>query len=108
MNKQKEKLTEGEIETLKKKTVCVLSYVQLCDPIDCIPQDFSVHRISQARVLEWVSIPYSRGCSWPKDQTCISCVSCIGRWILYHWAPYESLKKKYQIIKLKNPPKLNE
>ena len=33
--------------------------------------------------LEWVAISYSKGYSWPRDQTH---VSCIGRWILYHWA----------------------
>ena len=37
--------------------------------------------ISQARKLEWVAISSSRGSSWPRDWTCIS---CIGRWILYH------------------------
>ena len=78
----------------------VLSCVQLCDPIDCIPQVFSVHGISQVRILEWVSIPYSRGSSWPRDRTCISCVSCIGRWILDHWGTCESLKKKKKSTKL--------
>ena len=44
----------------------------------------SGHRISQARILDWVDISFSKGSSWPKDWTCISCVSCIGRQILYH------------------------
>ena len=48
----------------------------------CSPPGSSVHRVSQARILEWVAISFSRGSSLPKDQTCIS---CIGRWILYHW-----------------------
>ena len=39
---------------------------------------------SQARILEWVAMPSSRESSWPRDRTWISCVSCIGRWILYH------------------------
>ena len=38
----------------------------------------------RARILEWVVISSSRGSSWPGDQTCISCISLIGRWILYH------------------------
>ena len=42
-----------------------------------------VHSISQARILEWVAIFFSRGSSRPRDQTR---VSCIGRWVLYHWA----------------------
>ena len=43
----------------------------------------SVCGISQAKILEWVAISLSRGSSWPRDQTC---VSCIGRRILYHRA----------------------
>ena len=52
----------------------------------------SVHRISQARILEWVAILFSKGSFWPRDQTH---VFCIGRWTLYPWvtweAPYKSL-----------------
>ena len=40
--------------------------------------------ISQARILEWVAISVSRRSSQHRDQTCISCVSSIGRQILYH------------------------
>ena len=43
----------------------------------------SVHEISQTRILEWVAISFSRGSYQTGDQTCIS---CIGRQILYHWA----------------------
>ena len=53
-----------------------------CDPMDCSLPDSSVHGISQARILEWVAISFSRGSAQPRDQTC---VSCIGRWILYLW-----------------------
>ena len=63
----------------------MLSYsvvVTLCDPMNYISPDSSVHGISQARMLEWVAISFSRGSSWPRDQTHISCVSCIGRQIL--------------------------
>ena len=45
--------------------------------------------ISQARLLEWVAISFSRESSQPRDQTgisCVSCVFCVGRWILYHYA----------------------
>ena len=48
----------------------------------------SVHGIFQARKLEWVDIFSSRGSFWPRDQTFISYVSCIGRQILYHWANF--------------------
>ena len=58
----------------------------LCDPVDCSPPGSSVHGISQARTLEWVAISSSRGSSRPRDWTLVSCVFCIGRWILNHWA----------------------
>ena len=47
----------------------------LCNSMDCSPQGFSVHGILQARILKWVAIPLSRGSSWPKDQTWVSCRS---------------------------------
>ena len=45
----------------------------LCDPMDCSPPGSSVHGILQARILEWVAMPSSRGSSWPRDQTGVSC-----------------------------------
>ena len=54
---------------------------------DCSLPGSSVHRISQARALEWIAISFSSGSSWPRDQTCISCT---GRWILSHWATKEA------------------
>ena len=41
----------------------------LCDPMDCSLPGSSVHRIFQARVLEWVAISFSRGSSQPRDRT---------------------------------------
>ena len=69
--------------------MCVFtkSYPALCDPLDCSPPGFSVHGISQARILEQVAISSSRGPFWPRDRTCSS---CIGRWILYQWATWEA------------------
>ena len=55
--------------------------------MDCSPPGFSVHGILQARILEWGAIPFSRGSSRPQDWTCIS---CIGRGILYGWATSEA------------------
>ena len=54
------------------------SCLTLCDPVDCRPQGSSVCVISQARMLEWLAIPYSDGSSQPRDRNCISCVSCIA------------------------------
>ena len=45
----------------------------LCDPMDCSLLGSSVHGILQARILEWVAIPFSRGSSQPKDWTQVSC-----------------------------------
>ena len=76
-----------------------LSRVRLChDPMDYSPRGSSVHRFSQARMLEWVTISFPRGSSQPWDQTC---VSCIDRQILYHWATrvhgYIFIKIMFQI-----------
>ena len=71
--------------------LCAQSYPTLCNSMDGSPPGSSVHGILQARILEWVAISSSRGSSWLRDQTHIlPCISCIGRWILYHWATWEA------------------
>ena len=55
----------------------------LCDPLDGSPPGSSVCGIFQARTLEWAAISSSRGSSPPRDGTHVSCVSSIGRQILY-------------------------
>ena len=52
----------------------------LCDPMDCSP-----------RILDWAAVSFSRRSSQPRDRTQVSCVSCIGRQILYHCATWEAL-----------------
>ena len=47
----------------------------------------STHGISQASILGWVDTFFFRGSSWPRDRTHLS---SIGRWILYHWATWET------------------
>ena len=47
--------------------------------MDGSPPGSSIHEIPQARLLEWVAISFSRGYSQPRDQTHLSCISCIGR-----------------------------
>ena len=54
------------------------SCLALCNPVDCSLPGSSVHRIFQARTLEWVAISSSREASRPRDQTRISCR-------LLHW-----------------------
>ena len=63
------------------------SCLTLCDPMDYSLPGSPVHGIPQARILEWVAMPTSRGSSRPRDRTCISYVSCIGGRVLYHQAP---------------------
>ena len=59
---------------------CVLSRVRLFwDPMEYSPPGSSVHRISQARILEWLSILFFRGFSWPRDQTQGPCIA--GRFL---------------------------
>ena len=60
------------------------SFPTLYVSMDCSLPGSSVYGILQARMLEWVAISFSRGSSWPRDWTLISCISCIGRWMLYH------------------------
>ena len=88
---------------------CVLSCAWLWDPTDCSPPGSSVQGILQARILEWVAMPSSRGYFPLKDQTHVSCISCIGR--LYHCATWGSpliyyyvsvKKKKIEMITEKN------
>ena len=44
--------------------------------MDCSPPGFSVHRIPQARILEWAAVPSSKGSFRPSDWTCVSCLLC--------------------------------
>ena len=75
------------------KAVCGCSLAKscltICEPMDCSLPGSSVRGISQARIQEWVAISFSRESSWSRDQTH---VSCVGKWILYHWATREAHK----------------
>ena len=81
------------------KCVCVCLVKKLCpslcEPMDGSPPGFSVHEIFQARILEWVAISYSKGSSRPRGQTWVSCISCIGRRILYSCTIWEALLEHY-------------
>ena len=59
----------------------------LFDPMDCNLPGSLVHGISQARILEWFAISFSKGSSWPRDWTH---VSYVGGRVLYHWATREA------------------
>ena len=70
---------------------CSVSCLTLCDPMDCSPPGSSVHGISQARILEWVAISFSRGSSRPRNRTQVSCIAGIFFTV---WATRESPKVK--------------
>ena len=57
----------GEVEVLVAQ-----SCLTLCNTMDCSPPGSSLHGILQARRLEWVTIPFSRRSSQPRDQTQVS------------------------------------
>ena len=52
-------------------------------PMDCSLPGSSVYGILQARILEWVATPSSRGSSLLRDQTGVFYIACIGKWVLY-------------------------
>ena len=63
----------------------------LCNPMDCCQPGFSAHGVLQARILEEVAILSSRGSSWPRDHTLVSCIA--GRFfIVWTTEPYSSPK----------------
>ena len=69
--------------------------------MDCSPPGSSVHGISQARILEWAAISFSRGSSWPRNQTWVYWIFCIGRWVLYllsHWGSWTRADSFYKIL----------
>ena len=69
-----------------KSTLVPQSCLTLCDPMDCSPLVSSVHRIPQARILEWAAMFSSKGSSQPRDWTWVSCIA--GRSITV-WATRE-------------------
>ena len=72
----------------------VQSRPPLWDPMGYSLPGSSVHGIFQARILEWVAIFSSKGSSWPKDPTHVSCVSCIADWFFTTEPPKAGVKWK--------------
>ena len=69
------------------------SCLTLFDPMECSLPGSSVPEMLQARILEWVVIPFSRGSSPPRDWTLISCVSCISGGFFTHWATWKVIQQ---------------
>ena len=66
--------------------LCLILY----DFMDCSLPGSSAHGIFQARILEQVAISYSKGYSRPRRWIHVSCVFCLGKWILYHCATWQA------------------
>ena len=76
-------MPHGLMNDLSLWILCVLvaqSRPTLCNPMDCSPPGSSVHGILQARILEWIAIPFSRGSSGPRNWTGVSYVA--GRFFI--------------------------
>ena len=67
----------------------------LCDPMDCSLPGYSIHGTFQARVLEWIAISFSRGFSWPRNRTRVSCIA--GRRFTL-WATREAHSSNYKLL----------
>ena len=63
------------------------SFPTLCNLMNCSSSGSSVHDILQARILEWVTMPFSRVSATSRDRICISHISSIGRQVLLPLAP---------------------
>ena len=75
-----------------------------CDPMDYSPLGSCTSRISQARILEGVTISFSKGTSQPRDWTGDSCISYIGSQILNHWVMLGSPDSTKLEFKSNEPP----
>ena len=69
------------------------SCLTLCSSTDCSPLGSSAHGILQARILEWLAIPFSRGSSWPRGWTLVSCIA--GRFFTI-WATWKSCTSMWE------------
>ena len=98
------RILEGRRETYATYACVGAKLLQLrptlCYPMECSLPGSSVVGILQARILEWVAMPSSRGSAWPRDQTPISYISCMGRWVLYHYRHLGTLIPPTPCIKL--------
>ena len=78
--------------------VSLLSHVSLFwDPTNCSPPGYSIHEISQARILERVAVSSSRGSSQPRDWTCVSLFAALAG-SLYCWATGEAHGFVYYLL----------
>ena len=67
--------------------------------MDCSPPGSSIQTILQARILEWIAIPFSRGSPWARDQTRVSCIA--GRFFTV-WVTREAQYETAEYLRVKN------
>ena len=65
-------MTRCECVYIHVKVKVLVTQLCLCDPMDCSPPGSSICGILQAGILEWIAMPFSKGCSQPRDQTWVS------------------------------------
>ena len=92
-------------------SLCVHLYALSLVWLFAIPWTVAHHaplsiRFFQARILEWVTIPFSRGSSWPRDRTRVSRESCIGKRNLYHYHHLGmlSISQRHGVVELQGVP----
>ena len=74
----------------------IQSCATVCESVDYSPPGSSIHGLLQARILEWVAIPFSRGSSQQRDQTQVSCIA--GRFLLSE--PPGKIKSKIEAFNI--------
>ena len=87
-------------KSFKKKSVMVCARMYVHVACSVVPNSLRPHGLQPtsllcpwefpARTLEWVAISSSKGSSRPRDWTRVSCISCLGRWILPHCTTWEA------------------
>ena len=93
-------LTLNGLRKWKLKLLVAQSYLTLCSAVSCSLPGSSVRGISQARILEWIAVSFSRGSSWPRDRTQVSCTA--GRFFTI-WATAASAKSRQSCPTLCDP-----
>ena len=94
---------------VKRENEVAQSYLTPSDTMDCSPPGSSVCGILQARILEWIAIPFSRGSSQPRDRTLVSCI--IGRFFTIQatWEANEAQSLlEVESFTILNPPGSNQ
>ena len=90
--------------TQSKDTEVTQSCLTLCSPVDCRPPGSSVHGISQARILEWVAISFSRQSFRPRDQTRVSLIAgrCFNLWATREAQSKDKLEHSRAVLEIWN------